>query len=212
MHLPRVLVLALLVSVVAQGCSQANLPALLPDAGGAPGAGITGATPPTAPPGGAETTLIVEGTPTEVYTQIAHRALLCWFGADGPLKATHVFHADAAPPREGGAADIVLRERDAVLHEERGVSAFRISLRGEGSGVRVVIANLTIAEGVGGLMLRDVDSWARGGEGCEARKAYPPATASPAVRLPKAGAGTGTGARTSTGTGAGTSAGTGTQR
>jgi hypothetical protein len=188
MDLPRVLLLCLLASAAAQGCSQASLPALLPDAGGAP-AGITGTTPPTAPPGGMETTLIVEGTPTEVYTQIAQHALRCWFGADGPLKATHVFHADAAPPREGGAADIVLRERDAVLHEERGVSAFHVALRGEGSGVRVVIANLRIAEGVGGLMVRDVDSWARGGEGCEVRKAYPPATASPAVHPPKSAAG-----------------------
>ena len=71
-----------------------------------------------------ETTTIAAGTPTEVYALVAGGALRCWLGADGPLKATHVFHAEAAPPAEGGAAEIVLHERDPCLPGPAGPSRF----------------------------------------------------------------------------------------
>ncbi len=40
-------------------------------------------------------------SPTDVYTRIARGALTCWFGAAGPLKGTHIYHAEAAPASQG---------------------------------------------------------------------------------------------------------------
>ena len=101
------------------------------------------------------------GTPTEVYALVAGGALRCWFGADGPLKATHVFHAEAAPPAEGGAAEIVLHERDPSLRDQRGPRAFRVSFAGDPGGVRVGITTIKIAAPLSELMVRDVAVWAR---------------------------------------------------
>jgi len=57
------------------------------------------------------------------------RSLACWFAASGPLKETHIFHADAAPPSRGGDVEIVLHERDTSLRDQRGARALRIALR-----------------------------------------------------------------------------------
>jgi hypothetical protein len=171
------------VAACAAGCSQSSLPSLAPEAGGAV---LTAEVTPAAPAVSPETTLMVEGTPTEAYAWLARQALHCWFGADGPLKATHIFHADAASPTEGGAADIVLQERDVSLRDQRGVRAFRISLRSEGGGVRVGITNLKMGQAIGGLMVRDAETWARGGEGCLART-LSPAPAAPSQAAGKAG-------------------------
>ena len=50
-------------------------------------------------------TLVANEPPTVVYSNIAQKALTCWMGPKGPLKATHIFHADAASPTTGGKAD-----------------------------------------------------------------------------------------------------------
>jgi hypothetical protein len=135
---------------------------------------------PSAHTAAAETTIIAAGTPTEVYALLARHALRCWFGADGPLKATHIFHADAASPTAGGAADIVLQERDPAFSDRRGPRAFRIAITGDAAGVRVGISNLRMSEPLGGLMVKDAETWARGGERCETR-ALGAAVAKPAL-------------------------------
>jgi hypothetical protein len=130
----------------------------------------------------------VEGTPTGVYALVARGALRCWFGADGPLKATHIFTAEAASPTQGGAAEIVLRERDPSLPDQRGGRAFRIAFSAIASGVRVGITNLKMADAIGGLMVQDADSWAHGGDGCQARTLGPVAeTVAPRRRPEKTG-------------------------
>jgi hypothetical protein len=160
------------------GCAPSALPSL-PSGSQAPtqtaiateAGAITTATltSPSARAAQAESTVMAAGTPTEVYALIARRILRCWFGADGPLKATHIFHADAASPSAGGKADIVLQERDPAFSDRRGPRAFRIAITGDAAGVRVGISNLKIAEPLAGLMVRDAETWARGGEGCETR-------------------------------------------
>ncbi len=84
-----------------------------------------------------ETAVIVSGSPTGVYALIARGALNCWFGADGPLKPTHVFEAEAQPPASGGAAEIVLYERDETLRDKRGTRALRVQIAGSETSVRV---------------------------------------------------------------------------
>jgi hypothetical protein len=178
------MVFSVLLAIGAGACSSANLPQL--PAGPAPletGAVASG------PADGApyETTAIAAGTPTEVYALVAGGALRCWFGAGGPLKATHVFHAEAAPPAQGGAAEIVLHERDPSLRDQRGPRAFKISFTGNPGGVRVGITTIKVAAPLGELMVRDVVAWASGGAGCQARalSPAPPQAAAPAQKSDK---------------------------
>lgn len=139
-----------------------------------------------ATPATVDTTIIAQGTTTEAYAQVAQRALRCWFGADGPLKATHVFNAEAASPAEGGAAEIFLQERDTTMRDQRGNRAFRVSFAAEVTGVRIGVTNLKMTDPLAQLMVRDVETWARGGEGCQARALSPPQVAAPAPLQPPA--------------------------
>jgi hypothetical protein len=176
------MVFALLPALGGGACSSGNLPQL--PAGSSPVE--TGAVAGPAEAAPYETTTIAQGTPTEVYALVAGGALRCWFGGDGPLKATHVFHAEAAPPAEGGAAEIVLHERDPSFRDQRGPRAFRVSFAGNAGGVRVGITSIKIAAPLSELMVRDVAVWAGGGAGCQAR-ALRPAQGVPAAPAQKSG-------------------------
>ena len=84
------------------------------------------------------------GAPTAVYADLAQRALACWMGSSGPLKTTHIFHADAASPTSGGHAEIVLHERDTTSPHPWGARAFRIELADAGGGSSTQISMLNI--------------------------------------------------------------------
>ena len=56
----------------------------------------------------------VLGTPTEVYERVGRGAVTCWFGANGPLKGTHVYEATADSPHKGGQAEISIREKEVA--------------------------------------------------------------------------------------------------
>jgi hypothetical protein len=173
--------LALAVVLAAGGCSPgANLPAL-PTA--SPTSLQTGAIADPAKEEPIEAATVVAGTPTDVYAAVASGMLRCWLGAGGPLKATHVFHADAAPPSEGGAAEIVLHERDPSMRDQRGARAFRVALAAEGGSVRVAVTAIKIAAPLSELMARDVATWASGGSGCQARALSPPSPPQPPPKV-----------------------------
>jgi hypothetical protein len=162
------MLVGLLAVASAAGCSSSGAPTLSPPAG----AIETGATlHPSSTTVAVETTIMTPGTPTEVYTLVAHGALRCWFAPDGLLKATHVFNAEADSPTQGGAAAIVLHERDATLNDHRGARAFRITFAPDPGGVRVAVVNLKMPDAIAQPMVRDAETWARGGEGCETRAA-----------------------------------------
>jgi hypothetical protein len=158
---------ALALAALAGACASTSLPTLLPP-------GSVGDGKPAATGGAAEAAFIAPGTPIEVYTLVARGALNCWFGADGPLKATHLFHADAAPPATGRATEIVIRERDATLRDQRGPRAYRISFASEASGVRVGAQALKFDAAVAQAMAKDVEVWSKGGAGCQLRVLMPP--------------------------------------
>jgi hypothetical protein len=130
--------------------------------------------PPGSEPGTPLAAIIAKTTPTETYELVARGALGCWFGARGPLKPTHVFHAEAAPPVEGGAAEIVLHERDASFRDLRGPRAFRVTFATAPAGAQVNVVNLKMAPPVGTAMAKDVEAWAAGGAGCQLRAVLPP--------------------------------------
>ncbi|MBO0763027.1 MAG: hypothetical protein J2P50_00295 [Hyphomicrobiaceae bacterium] len=116
---------------------------------------------------------MVSGTPTGVFTEVAREVLGCWFGAGGPLKASHVYHAEAEPPAKGGAAVIVIHERDVSFNDQRGPRAYRISFGDEAGGVHVVATALKFDGPKAQAMARDVETWAKGGTGCQLRALYP---------------------------------------
>jgi hypothetical protein len=136
------------------------------------------ATPTTPAPGGPyETSVIVSGTPTGVFAEVAQGTLGCWFGPGGPLKASHVYRAEAEPPAKGGDAEIVIHERDTTLRDQRGTRAYRIVFASEASGVRVTSVALKFEVKLAEGMAQDVSGWAREGAksgGCRLRALMPP--------------------------------------
>lgn len=130
---------------------------------------------PAAQPAPLETTVLVAGTPTSTFAQVARGAIGCWFSADGPLKASHVYRAEAEPPAKGGHAEIVIHERDASQRDPRGPRAYRITFAAEASGVRVVATALRFEPKLAQAMANDVERWAKGGEGCDLRALFPSA-------------------------------------
>ncbi|MFZ0849215.1 MAG: hypothetical protein WAO08_08435, partial [Hyphomicrobiaceae bacterium] len=105
----------------------------------------------------------------------ARGALNCWLGVAGPLRATHVFAAEAAPPNQGGAAEIVLHERDPSFRDQRGPRALRVSFEQAQGGVRVVLSNLRLAVALAQAMAGDAAAWAKGASGCRAQEVREPA-------------------------------------
>ena len=104
--------------------------------------------------------------PIDLYTKIARGALTCWFGPNGSLKKTHVFHADTAPEHKGGEVEIVLHQRDEVSPGPRALRAYRIAITRSGDGSQMLSENLKLPEPVAKDMRADLTRWARGDAAC----------------------------------------------
>jgi hypothetical protein len=135
-----------------------------------------------------ETSALVAGTPTSIFAEVARGALGCWFAADGPLKASHVYRAEAQPPAKGGDAEIVIHERDASMSDRRGPRAYRVAFTAELSSVRVTMTSLKFEPKLAQAMAKDVESWAKGGKGadsCQLRALLPPPAPPKAAKTAK---------------------------
>ncbi len=119
---------------------------------------------------------LADHAPTVVYSAIAQKALVCWVGPKGPLKATHIFHAEAASPTTGGQAEIVLHERDPTQTHPWGPRTFRIVLTPEGgdTNTRVAMQNIKIRRDMADALRADVIAWANGKDSCQAQVVQPP--------------------------------------
>jgi hypothetical protein len=126
---------------------------------------------------------VVTTSVIEAYSAIARGALICWVGAQGPLKATHIFHADVAAPSAGGAAEIVLHQRDLTQPSPRGAKALRVTIVDDGSGgSRLTFENLRLPADLGAAMRKDTFAWGQQAQSCEAQVVRPP-EAPPAVAV-----------------------------
>ncbi len=131
--------------------------------------------------------------PVEIYSRVARGALRCWFGAQGSLKKTYVFHADVAPQTSGGGAEIAIYERDTTGQSPRSVRAFRISIAPTGGGSRLQSDNFRMAPEVARDMGADLGRWVQGQDKCsvvgiggwKAEHAPPIETSSVAAPPPK---------------------------
>lgn len=108
------------------------------------------------------------GAPIEIYTRVAHGAQLCWFGAHGALKGSHIFHADAEPAAKGGRSEIVIHEKDASMPNPRGNRAFRVQITPSGDNATLDIENIRFPIETGRQMTADVRRWARNDLTCSA--------------------------------------------
>lgn len=162
--------IVLLTLLTAAGCASSALPTLPPAQAPELPKQAGGETSRDA----AETVSVVPGNPTDVYALVARGAHRCWFGADGALKATHVFHAEAEPPAKGGAAEIVLHERDETLRDKRGARAFRVTFSAIPAGVRVGVDTPKMERQLAQIMTKDVMTWVKGGGECSLQRPAPP--------------------------------------
>jgi hypothetical protein len=154
-----------LAALALAGCTSSGLP-VLPSPQAAP--------EPSSLPVAEEKSFIVPGSPTEIYAQLARGMHGCWFGASGPLRQSHIFHAEAEPSAKGGEAEIVLQERDVTLRDQRGVRAYRVRIVGEPPSVRVTTIAHKMPSQLVPVMAKDVDVWAKGGSGCQLAALFPP--------------------------------------
>ena len=122
-------------------------------------------------------TVTANSPPTTVYATVAQKALSCWMGPKGPLKASHIFHAEAASPTTGGHAEIALHERDSTQPHPWGARAFRIEFAAEGGGTdtRVSMHNIKLPKDLADALRADVTNWTQGRDGCQAQVVRPPA-------------------------------------
>ena len=108
----------------------------------------------------------VDGRSADVYGSIAGGALTCWFAANGQLKKSHIFYADADPQAKGGAVEIAVLERDMVGPKPWGAKAFKVALSQSGEQTTIEVDNLKMPETVAAQMRTDVFHWAQGGKDC----------------------------------------------
>lgn len=109
---------------------------------------------------------LVVGTPTEVYTRIARGALTCWFGADGPLKARYIYHAEAEPASKGGRSEIKIMTRDHAAEDPRALRAYRVTILPSEGRTKVEVENTRLAEPLAARLKVDVERWSKDDGGC----------------------------------------------
>jgi len=140
----------------------ANSPLTLPELPPIP---TVGSLPDLSSLGSEEPKLV--GSPTELYTRIARGAMACWFGTAGPLKGTHIYHAEAESPAQGGRSEIVIFERNlADPASPRGVRALRISIAEAGAVTPLTVEPAKLPEPMAKRLTADVYRWASGEVQC----------------------------------------------
>jgi hypothetical protein len=106
------------------------------------------------------------GTVTDVYTRIAQGSRACWFGPDGALKATHIFHADLAPVSQGEVAEIAVHEFQKDAESRWGKRVFLVTLHPADGQTAIAVENIAMPDPIGSQMRADVFQWSQGGSGC----------------------------------------------
>jgi hypothetical protein len=110
-------------------------------------------------------TVVNADPPIEVYARVARGALKCWFGTEGSLKKTHVFHAKADSPTAATPIEIAVNTREEGT--SHGVlRAFAISITPSGSGSLVESKNIRFPAPQAEIMIADVGRWTSGKDDC----------------------------------------------
>jgi len=114
-----------------------------------------------------------DSPPLEVYARIVRHSRGCWFGLDGAIEASHVLHADAAPPEKGGRVVITIHERVVGANTIWGARAFEITLTPSGDGTDIATENVKLAGERAAAMSGDLEAWMHDKQGCRLSAASP---------------------------------------
>lgn len=114
-----------------------------------------------------------ESPPLEVYARIVRHSRGCWFGLDGAIEASHVLHADAAPPEKGGRVLITIHERVVGANTIWGARAFEITLTPSGDGTDIATENVKLAGERAAAMSSDLEAWMHDKAGCRLSASMP---------------------------------------
>jgi hypothetical protein len=163
----------LFAACIGGGCTSLPELAQLPKI---PAAALTNISLPSIDPTAGEPSR-VSGPPSEIYRLVASGSARCWFAPRSPLKATHIFHADAEPPAKGGAVEVAVLVRDTAAPKPWGPRAFRALLTADGGYTSIEVQNLSMTADVAAQMRADVFHWAQGGQNCKLKP--PPEEAGP---------------------------------
>lgn len=115
--------------------------------------------------------LRASGRVTDVYTRIARGSSACWFGADGALKGSYIFHAEVAPPSKGEVAEIAIHEIDRTQPSPWGRRVFRVQLVPVDGATSIAVDNLAMDEEIARRMRADLFQWIDGKPACTTKEA-----------------------------------------
>jgi hypothetical protein len=106
------------------------------------------------------------GSATDLYARIGRGAVSCWFGANGPLKLSYIYHAEAEPPSRGGKAEIIIHQREPGQPNPRGAKAYRIAIEPAGETATLATENYKLPQAMAKGLNNDVERWSKGETGC----------------------------------------------
>lgn len=107
----------------------------------------------------------INADPIEVYQRIASRAAKCWFGPDGPLRQTHIFHAVVQSPVDGQTVEIGILKRTDKPKSPWGPKVYQIVLAGSTS-TDVTFQNFGLDLKTRAGINKDALAWANGHPAC----------------------------------------------
>lgn len=139
------------IPLLLMGCTWASLPQLK-----------TSSLSPIVPPNQSAT---VPVAPIEVYQRIATSASRCWFGPDGPLRYSHIFHAIVQAPADGGLVEIGIHKRTTNQKSPWGAKIYAIVLKGTTS-TDLVFQNFGLDLKTRNAIKTDALAWANGKPAC----------------------------------------------
>jgi hypothetical protein len=133
---------------------------------------------------------VISAAPIDVYQRIASQSSRCWFGSNGSLRQTHIFHADANPLADGGHVTIAIHKRTPDPSKPWGARAYQITLTGAQT-TSVTFENVSFPLERENTIKSETLAWANGETKCLSAQAQmetatpPPPTRSPRKARPK---------------------------
>lgn len=161
--LPSYAAIALILAAAGSGCGL-SLPPI--ESIGSGEAASPGETASKSDPQPIMISASVVGSPTDVYTRLARGVLTCWFGADGPLKKSYIYHAQADPASKGGNSRIRIMTRDHEADDPRALRAYMIQISPGDGRTKVEVENRRLPNHLADALKKDIERWVMGEEGC----------------------------------------------
>ncbi|MCB1509413.1 MAG: hypothetical protein KDJ36_00800 [Hyphomicrobiaceae bacterium] len=151
--------------------------------------GCAGQLPPLQTSALAGLNVSVSAAPLDVYFRIAENAAQCWFGPEGRLASSHIFHAAASAPTTGKPIEIALHRRTADPKKPWGPRAYVIQLSGT-SSTNIDFKNISLPQSEEAVVRNEALAWANGRSDCKRLPppvvTAPPPSTKPATKKAKA--------------------------